>query len=84
MFTTIEKLAKKSLNTQDKLIRYDEYVFVIRANNSQFCAEIYEFIEHPDTTDKGIVECRLNRIAQSDYVYSDGGHALAWCLDQIK
>lgn len=85
MFMTIEKLAKKALSPNDAIVRYDDYVFVISVDSKgKYDAEIYELLEHPDTTDKGIVECRLNRIAQSGNVYSDSGHALAWCIEQAK
>lgn len=85
MFMTMEKLAKKVFPSDGAIVRYDDFVFVISVDSKgKYDAEIYELLEHPDTTDKGIVECGLNRIAQSGNVYSGCGHALAWCLEQAK
>lgn len=46
----------------------------------QYEAATYEFIETPEETGLGDIECRLNLLEIADGTFKDGGHALAWAL----
>lgn len=39
-------------------------------------AAIYEFIETPEKTGLGAIECRLNLTEIADGTFTDGGHAM--------
>ena len=47
-----------------------------------FIAGVYEFIETPEETGYSYIECRLNLIAMSAELFEDGGHAIAWAMQQ--
>ena len=49
-----------------------------------FTAEIYEFIEFPEDTGLGDIECRLVPWAEAEETFKDNGHAIAWCFEQVK
>lgn len=49
-----------------------------------FTAEIYEFVETPDETGLGDIECRLAPWGKTDERFADNGHAIAWCMAQVK
>ena len=46
-------------------------------------AAIYEFIETPEETGLGDIECRLNLIEISEEGFEDAGHAAAWAFARI-
>lgn len=46
----------------------------------QYEAATYEFIETPEETGLGDIECRLNLLEIADGTFKDGGHAMAWAL----
>ena len=47
-----------------------------------FIAGVYEFIETPEETGYSYIECRLNLISMSAELFEDGGHAIAWAMQQ--
>lgn len=47
-----------------------------------FTAKVYEFIETPEETGLGNIECRISLIAEATGVFPDNGHAIAWCMNQ--
>ena len=48
----------------------------------QYEAAIYEFIETPEETGLGAIECRLNLTEIADGTFTDGGHAMQWLVDR--
>lgn len=47
-----------------------------------FTAEVYEFVETPEETGLGYIECRLSLIEKAEKHFEDGGHAIAWCISR--
>lgn len=85
MFTTIEKLQSKVSASYGAVIQYGDKVFVADIHwKGGFVAEIYEFIEFPEDTGLGDIECRLTPWAVSEQTFKDNGHAIAWCYEQVK
>jgi len=85
MFTTIEKLQSKVSASYGAVIQYGDKVFVTDIHwKGGFVAEIYEFIEFPEDTGLGDIECRLTPWAVSEQTFKDNGHAIAWCYEQVK
>ena len=60
-----------------------EYTFVAgyyyRPNKGCYYAAIYKF-----TTDDHTCEGKVELLEVSDETFQDNGHAIAWCLTQIK
>ena len=84
-FTTMEKLQTNVSCTYGAVIKYGDKVCVTDLNwKGGFIAEIYEFIEFPEDTGLGDIECRLVPWAVSEDTFKDNGHALAWCFAQIN
>lgn len=81
--TTMEKLQLK-VSTRGAVIRYGDKVFVTDYTYYGYTAEVYEFVELPEDTDLGDIECRLSPFAVAKEKFTDGGHALEWCFKQIK
>ena len=48
----------------------------------QYEAAIYEFIETPEETGLGAIECRLNLVEIADETFKDGGHAMQWAISR--
>ena len=46
-------------------------------------AAVYEFIDSPEETGLGDIECMLNLVETATELFEDGGHAMAWCMKQI-
>lgn len=50
-------------------------------------AQIYRLIEEPVSglgpNSKGCAECELELIAESDHLFADAGHAIAWALANL-
>jgi len=85
MFTTIEKLQCKVSASYGAVIQYGDKVFVTDFFwKGGFTAEIYEFIESPEDTGLGDIECRLTLLEKSKETFKDNGHAIAWCYEQVK
>ena len=84
-FTTIEKLALGISPSYDALVRYGGKVCVAKLHyRGTYQAEIYEFIEFPEDTGMGEIECRLSPWATAEETFKDNGHALKWCFEQVK
>ena len=82
-FTTIEHLMDKVSPSYGAVITYGDKVFATDISwQGGYYAEIYEFIETPDETGLGEIECRLNLIATAKERFKDNGHAIAWCMAQ--
>lgn len=82
-FTTIEKLQMRVSASYGAVLKYGDKVFVTDIFwKGGFTAEIYEFVETPEETGLGDIECRLNLIDKADRTFNDNGHAIAWCLKQ--
>lgn len=82
-FTTMEHLTEKVSATYGAVLKFGDRVFVTDTHwKGGFTATIYEFIETPEETGLGDIECRLSKIAESEQHFEDGGHAIAWCLKQ--
>lgn len=85
MFTTIEKLQGRVTRSYGAVIKFGDKVFVTDTYyKGGFTAEIYEFIETPEETGLGDIECRLTKWAEADKTFTDNGHALNWCFEQVK
>ena len=84
-FTTIEKLQLEVSASYGAVLQYGDKVFVTDINwQGGFTAEIFEFVEFPEDTGLGEIECRLTPWEKADATFRDGGHAIAWCLSQVK
>lgn len=84
-FTTIEKLQMKVSATYGAVLQYGDKVLVTDIQwKGGFTAEIYEFVEDPEETGLATIECRLTPWKKAGETFKDGGHAMAWCLGQLK
>ena len=79
-FTTMEKLQLKVSAGYGAVLRYGDKVFVTDLTYYGFTAEIYEFVEFPEETGLGDIECRLAPWEVAEEKFKDGGHALEWCF----
>lgn len=85
IFTTIEKLQLNVSASYGAVIQYGDKVFVTDISwKGGFEAEIYEFIEFPEDTGLGDIECRLTPWAVSEETFKDNGSALKWCFEQLQ
>ncbi len=83
-FTTIENLDMGLRPAYDALIRYKHHVCVARQNyKCEYEAEIYEFVDEPETDGFSEIECRLALIEKADTKFSDSGSAIKWCFDKL-
>ena len=79
--TTIEHLQDKIPCCYGGALTFGEKVLVTMVNwRGQYEAAIYEFIETPEETGLGEIECRLNLLEIADETFRDSGHAMAWAL----
>ena len=84
-FTTIEMLQLAVSTTYGAVIQYGDKVFVTDITwKGGFTAMIFEFVETPEETGLGAIECRLSLLAEANEAFQDNGHALAWCFAQVK
>ena len=84
-FTTIEKLQMKVSASYGAVLKYGDKVLVTDIHwKGGFTAEIYEFVESPEETGLGEIECRLSPWKKASETFKDGGQAIAWCLNQVK
>ena len=84
-FTTIEKLQLAVSATYGAVVQYGDKVFVTDITwKGGFTAEIFEFVETPEETGFGEIECRLAPWAKTDERFVDNGHAIAWCMAEVS
>ena len=81
--TTMENLWSEGCAEQGAVLKYNDKVMVTGLSWKGFEAAVYEFVETPEDTGLGDIECSLNLIESSKEVYEDGGHAMAWCMSRI-
>ena len=82
-FTTMEHLQMRVSASYDAVLKFSDKVFVTDCHwRGGFTAAIYEFIETPEETGLGDIECRLNLVAEATERFVDNGHAIAWCMAQ--
>lgn len=79
--TTMEHLQEKIPSCYGAAVTFGEKVLVTMINRKgRYEAATYEFIETPEETGLGDIECRLNLLEIADETFNDGGHAFAWAL----
>ena len=79
--TTIEHLQDKIPCCYGGALTFGEKALVTMVNwRGQYEAAIYEFIETPEETGLGEIECRLNLVEIADETFKDGGHAMPWAI----
>ena len=82
-FTTMEHLQMRISASYGAVLKFSDNVFVTDCHwRGGFTAAIYEFIETPEETGLGDIECRLNLVAEATERFVDNGHAIAWCMAQ--
>lgn len=82
-FTTMEHLQMRVSAGYGAVLKFSDKVFVTDCHwRGGFTAAIYEFIETPEETGLGDIECRLNLVAEATERFVDNGHAIAWCMAQ--
>lgn len=64
-FTTMEKLQMK-VGPSGAVLKYGEKVLVTCETYYGFTAEVYEFVETPEETGLGYIECRLSLIEKAE------------------
>ena len=78
---TIERLQAKLPGCYAGALTFGEKALVTMVNwRGQYEAAIYEFIETPEETGLGEIECRLNLVEIADETFKDGGHAMQWAI----
>ena len=82
--TTMEHLQAEISSGYGSVLKYGGYVLVTDFTLKGFTAAVYEFLETPEETGLGDIECRISRTAQSDEYFRDGGSAVLWGFEQIK
>ena len=80
--STMENLSMRITAGEGAVLKFGEKVLVTDIAWRGHIAAVYEFIEDPEETGLGYIECRLNLIAMADQTFEDGGHAMAWALQQ--
>ena len=79
--TTMERLAMKVSSGEGAVLRMGSRVLVTDIAWKGVIAGVYEFVETPEETGYGYIECRLNLTAMSGETFEDGGHAIAWAMN---
>lgn len=80
--STMENLSMKVTAGEGAVLKMGDKVLVTDHAWKGFIAGVYEFIETPEETGYSYIECRLNLIAMSAELFQDGGHAIAWAMQQ--
>ena len=81
--TTIEHLQDQIPSCYGGALTFGEKVLVTMVNwRGQYEAAIYEFIETPEETGLGAIECRINLVEVADEIFKDGGHAMQWAISR--
>ena len=84
-FTTMERLQMKVSAGYGAVLKFGDKVFVTDYHwKGGFTAEIYEFVETHDETGLGAIGCGLALWGKADERFADNGHAIAWCMAQVK
>ena len=78
--STMENLAMQVSAGEGAVLRFGDKVLVTDHAWKGFIAGVYEFID--DEKEFSYIECRLNLIAMSEKTFEDGGHAIAWAMNQ--
>jgi len=83
-FTTMEKLEMKTSGCYGAILRYgDKVLYTSDTYKGTYYAEVYEFIETPEETGLGAIECRLSRIERKEG-FQDSGHAMQWAISRAQ
>lgn len=82
-FTTIEKLQMKVSATYGSVLKFGDHVLVTDAHYKGGFTADNEFVETPEETGLGDIECRLSHISHAEQTFPDNGHAIAWCMGQV-
>ena len=83
--TTIEHLQDKIPCCYGGALTFGEKALVTMVNwRGQYEAAIYEFIETPEETGLGAIECRLNLTEVAEEVFKDSGHAMQWAISRAQ
>ena len=81
----MEHLQMKVSASYGAVLKFGDKVFVTDYHyKGGFPAEVFEFVETPEKTGLGDIECRLASWAKTDERFIDNGHAIAWCMAQVK
>ncbi len=81
--TTMEHLQMRVSAGYGAVLKYGDKVLVTDYHwQGGFTAKVYEFIETPDETGLGDIECRISLIAEANETFADNGHAIEWCMKQ--
>ena len=81
--TTIEHLQDKIPCCYGGALTFGEKALVTMVNwRGKYEAAIYEFIETPEETGLGAIECRINLVEVADEIFKDGGHAMQWAISR--
>ena len=81
--TTIEHLQEKIPSCYGAAVTFGEKVLVAMVNwKGQYEAATYEFVETPEETGLGAIECRINLVEVADEIFKDGGHAMQWAISR--
>ena len=78
--TTMENLSMRISAGEGAVLKMGDKVLVTDAAWNGFIAGVYEFVETPEETGLGYIECHLNLNAMSEELFADGGHAIAWAM----
>ena len=80
--TTTQEHLEMQVSAGDGIVaKYGDHILMADRYWNGFIAGVYEFIETPEETGFGYIECRLNLIAMSAELFEDGGHAIAWAMN---
>ena len=80
---TMESLEARGYATMGAVLKHGGHVLVVGMETRGYHAAVYEFIETPEETGLGSIECRLGLAEAADGLFEDGGHAMAWCMARI-
>ena len=81
--TTMEHLQMKVSASYGAVLKFGGRVLVTDCHwKGGYTAAVYEFIETPEETGLGDIECRISLIYKAKQTFKDNGHAIAWCMAQ--
>ena len=81
--TTMEKLTMYDYATKGAVLKHGDHALVVGFEGTGYHAAVYEFVDTPEETGLGDIECRLNLVETAPELFEDGGHGMAWCMKQI-
>ena len=83
--TTIEHLQDQIPCCYGAAVTFGEKVLVTMVNwRGQYEAAIYEFVETPEETGLGDIECRLNLTEVADRTFPDSGQGMEWAIGHAR